>query len=156
LNIKRDLTTQVESSENRVQRMTKYGRPSAVGFAVMGAVIGGGLGAKVPGWGQVAAIAVGVVLGLIVFAVVGIVLYFFFKWKFTKSRDAWKQIQSSNQGGVELVGLIKEKKSCLSEIRNQLNDIEEDNMATALPTLLEKLTEYSRETTDNHGQFNQV
>jgi hypothetical protein len=29
-------------------------------------------------------------------------------------------------------------------------------MATALPTLLEKLTEYSRETTDNHGQFNQV
>ena len=68
----------------------------------------------------------------------------------------WKKIESSNQSSVELVDLIKEKKSCLSEIRNLLNDIEDGNIASGRDALLEKMSEYLKETANNDRLSNDV
>jgi hypothetical protein len=136
--------------------MIKYGRPAAVAFAILGALIGGDVGAKVPGLGQVALIVVGRLLGLIIFGLIGFVVDFILELIFRRRRNMWKKIESSNQSSVELVDLIKEKKSCLSEIRNLLNDIEDGNIASGRDALLEKMSEYLKETANNDRLSNDV
>ena len=141
-NIRRNLNTQVESSENRVEKLRKRGRPAAIAFPVLCALIGGIIGAKTPGLGQVPAIVVGVILGFIVAGLLSLVLYFGFKWKFVKRRAMWKQILSSNEEGVKQVAVIENKRSCLNEIRNQLNDIAEGNLDRGLKALLDEMSTY--------------
>ena len=143
-NIKRDVETQVQSSENRVDKMKKYGRPAALGLALLGAVIGGAIGAKAPGLGQVPAIAVGAVVGFIALAIVACVLYLVVMWKFKQQRNMWKRTKNSNQESLELVGLINKKESDLREIRNELQGIEEANMRNNISALNNQMNEYLR------------
>jgi hypothetical protein len=154
--IKLDLTTQIESSENRLQKMIKYGRPAAVAFALLGALIGGDIGGKVPGLGEIALIVVGRLLGLIVFGFLGFLVYFIMEWRYKKRRSMWKELQKSNEKSLELVGFIKEKRSCLHEIRSRLGDIEEGNMAKRRADLLEQMSEYLKDKPKNDGEFNEV
>ncbi|XP_028399952.1 uncharacterized protein LOC114523276 [Dendronephthya gigantea] len=142
LNAQRELKTQVNSSANRVQKLIKFGKPSALAFPVLGAVIGAALGAKAPGWGQVAAIVVGGVVGFILFAVVALVLYFGAKLFFVRRRNQWEEVERLNKKGMESVSLIEKKKSCLSEIRNLLDGIEEDNMPTEINASVDKMAKY--------------
>ena len=146
LNAKRELETQVRSSQNRVQKVIKFGKPSALAFAVLGAVIGAAIGAKAPGWGQVAAIVVGGIVGFVLFAVVAIVLYFGTKLFFEKRRNQWQRAERSNRENMESVNLIEKKKSCLSEIRNLLDGIEEGNMSTELDVLRQDMSKYLEQT----------
>ena len=156
VNVKRDLKTQADSSENRVQKMIKYGRPAAVSFALLGALIGGDIGGKIPGVGGIVSIVIGRLLGLIVLGLVGFAIYFIVEWRFRKRRSMWKEVEDSNQDSLELVDLINKKKSSLSKIRNLLGDIEQDNMASGRPALLEGMSDYLKQEPVHQDGFNQV
>lgn len=144
-NIRQDLRRQVESSENRVEKLRKRGRPAAIAFPALCALIGGIIGGKAPGLGQVPAIVVGAILGFIVGGLLSLVLYFGYKWKFVKRRAMWKHIQSSNEEGIKQVAVIESKRSCLKEIREKLNDIGGGNLDSGLTTLLDEMNEYTLE-----------
>ena len=65
----------MESSRNRVERLKKYGPYAAIDFLALCAIIGGSIGAKAPGLGQLLAIVVGVALGFIVGGLLSLVLW---------------------------------------------------------------------------------
>ena len=132
----------MQSSENRVEKLQKRGRPAAIAFPVLCALIGGIIGAKAPGLGQIPAIVVGVVVGFVVAGLLSLVLYFAYKVKFVRRRAMWNRIQSSNQAGIDQIAVIEKKRSCLNEIREKLNDIAPGNLDSGVKALLNEMTSY--------------
>lgn len=132
----------MESSENRVEKLKKHGRPAAIAFPVLCALIGGIIGAKVPGLGQAPAIAVGVVLGFIVGALLSLVLYCGYKRKFENQRRRWNDVESSNQYSIAQGAGIPDQRSKLHDILQDMNGIEEGNLHSGVKNLKVKINNY--------------
>ena len=132
----------MESSRNRVERLKKYGPYVAIGFPALCAIIGGIIGAKVPGLGQVLAIVVGVALGLIVGGLLSLVLYCGYKRKFENQRNMWNDVQSTNQHSLTQGAVIPDQRSRLHDIREYLNGIEEGNLDSGIETVQVEMNKY--------------
>ena len=131
----------MESSRNRVERLKKYGPYAAIGFLALCAIIGGSIGAKVPGLGQVLAIVVGVALGFIVGGLLSLILYCGYKRKFENRRNMWNNVQSTNQHSLTQGAVISEQRSRLHDIREELNGLEEGNLDSCRKALQLKMNE---------------
>ena len=132
----------MKSSENRVERLKKHGFPAAIVFPALCAIIGGIIGAKAPGLGQVLAIVVGVALGLIVGGLLSLVLYCGYKRKFENQRDKWNDVQSTNQHSLTQGAVIPDQRSRLHDIREYLNGIEEGNLDSGIETMQVEMNKY--------------
>ena len=141
-NAARDLQTQVESSENGAKRMKKYGFTAAVGFTVLGGVIGLAFGMKYPGLGQAIAVVVAVVVGIVVFGLFAFTLYLFMKTKAERKAKMWRTTKSQNEQGIEMVKVIEKKRRVVNEIHGNLKDLQPDNYDTGKKAILESFTDY--------------
>ena len=141
-NAARDLGIQVEASENGVVKMKKYGLRAAIGFTILGAIIGISVGFEAPGLGQPITIVVATVLGEACFGCIALTVYFVMNRRAHQREKLWRDAKLDNEQGLTLAKALELKRRYLSQISNALDDIEIDNFKSAIEALLKHIDEY--------------
>ena len=141
----RNLKEQVQSSENAVVKMRKHGRPAALGFTVLGVIIGLAIGLKAPGLGQVIAVVAGVIIGGFCFGCFALATYLFMCSRARRKEKMWKKAKDDNEVGLGLAKVVEPKRTQLGEIYNVLDDLQEGNYDMTITSIVSEMDEYMKD-----------
>ena len=147
-NSSRNLKEQVQSSESAVLKMRKHGRPAALGFTVLGVIIGLAIGLKAPGFGQVIAVVVCVILGGFCFGCFALATYLFMSSNARRKEKMWKRAKDDNEVGLGLAKVVEPKRMQLGEIYNVLDDLQEGNYDMTIASIVSEMDEYMNDSAE--------
>ena len=125
--------------------MRKHGRPAALGFTVLGVIIGLAIGLKAPGLGQVIAVVAGVIIGGFCFGCFALATYLFMSSSVGRKEKMWKKAKDDNEVGLGLAKVVEPKRTQLGEIYNVLDDLQEGDYDMTITSIVSEMDEYMKD-----------
>ena len=132
------------SSESALLKMRKHGRPSALGFTVLGVIIGLAIKRKAP----VIPVVARVILGGFCFGVFSLATYFFMSSSARRKENMWKRAKDDNVVGLGLAKVVAPKRMQLREIYNVLDDLREGNYDMTIASIVSEMDEYMKDSAE--------
>ena len=125
--------------------MRKHGRPAAIGFTVLGVIIGLAIGLKTPGFGQVIAVVAGVIIGGFCFGCFALAIYLFMSSSVGRKEKMWKKAKDDNEDELGLAKVAEPKRTQLNEIYNVLDDLQEGNYDMTTTSIVSEMDKYMKD-----------